>query len=176
MSIDWGTVSTSLLTSGGVLFAAYKLWFQRRLEDHKYKLQNNAKLFEIEMDFLKQLAELNQSIQNGSLGIRTQPDNKEIFIIKLTEKTKEINDFMNRSSHIISSSQITEFKNILSSYKALDAKTEQFKSLKIFYCQGRYSAYNNLSEAVLEEAQELIEKTDSLFRKIKSSIFEGAGR
>jgi len=176
MSIDWGTVSTSLLTSGGVLFAAYKLWFQRRLEDHKYKLQNNAKLFEIEMDFLKELAELNQSIQNGGLGIQSELDNKEVFIIKLTEKTREVNDFINRSSHIISSAQLTEFKKLLSGYKNLDTKTEQFKSPNTGYCQGRYSAYNDLPEAILQEAQHLIDKTDSLFQKIKSSIFEGAGR
>jgi hypothetical protein len=37
-NIDWATVSTSMLTSGGVLLAAYKLWFQKRLEDHKRKL------------------------------------------------------------------------------------------------------------------------------------------
>jgi hypothetical protein len=176
MSIDWGTVSTSLLTSGGVLFAAYKLWFQRRLEDHKYKLQNNAKLFEIEMDFLKELAVLNQSIQNGNLGIRPEPDNKEIFIIKLTEKTTEINDFINRSSHIISSVQLTEFKNLLSDYRDFNAKAEQFKSPNTGYCQGRYSAYNDLPEAVLLEAQNLIDKTDSLFKNIKNSIFKGAGR
>ena len=176
MGIDWGTVSTSLLTSGGVLFAAYKLWFQRRLEDHKYKLQNNAKLFEIEITFLKELAELNQSIQNGSLGIRYEPDNKEVFIIKLTEKTREINDFINRSSHVITSVQLAEFNELLSGYKDLGAKSEQFKSPNTGYCQGRYSAYNDLPEAILQEAQQLIEKTDSLFQEIKRSIFEGAGR
>lgn len=176
MSIDWGTVSTSLLTSGGVLFAAYKLWFQRRLEDHKYKLQNNAKLFEIEMDFLKELAELNQSIQNGILGIRSEPNNKEIFIIKLAEKTTEINNLINRSSHIISSVQLKEFKSLLSEYRGLSAKAEQFKSPNTGYCQGRYAAYNDLPEAVLLEAQNLIDKTDSLFKNIKNSIFKGAGR
>lgn len=176
MGIDWGTVSTSLLASGGVLFAAYKLWFQRRLEDHKYKLQNNAKLFEIEMDLLKELAELNQSIQNGNLEIRSQPDNKEVFIIKLTEKSRELNDFINRNSHIISTDQLTEFKNLLSGYKDLSAKTEQFKCPNTGYCQGRYSAYNDLPEAILLESQQLLDKTDNLFQIIRNSIFEGAGR
>ena len=43
--LNWETVATSMLTSGGILFAAYKIWFQRRLEDHKLSLQNNGKLF-----------------------------------------------------------------------------------------------------------------------------------
>jgi hypothetical protein len=52
--LNWETVATSMLTSGGILFAAYKIWFQRRLEDHKLSLQNNGKLFELELKALEE--------------------------------------------------------------------------------------------------------------------------
>lgn len=88
--IDWTTVSTSLLTSGGAFFAIYKLWFQRRLEDHKRKLENNSKIFEIELELLKNVGVINSKAQKSQLNILVQPPLYKAFASKHFEYIDEL--------------------------------------------------------------------------------------
>ena len=97
--LNWETVATSMLTSGGILFAAYKIWFQRRLEDHKLSLQNNGKLFELELKALEEFGGITQEILRGDLGVATQLSAQEIFIIKAYENEKVLNTFV--KNHLI---------------------------------------------------------------------------
>lgn len=128
MDVDWGTVSTSLLTSGGVLFAAYKLWFQRRLEDHKSQLQNNAKLFDMEMEVLNEFGKINQTIQNASIGIRAVLSNEELFIIKLTENISTMKKFREENSHLLSGTQMNLINNLIANYSKIQSEAKPFVS------------------------------------------------
>ena len=83
--MNWETVATSMLTSGGILFAAYKIWFQRRLEDHKFALQNNGKLFEIEIKILEEFGRLVQNVIDTDLGIKAVISEDQILIMKSSE-------------------------------------------------------------------------------------------
>jgi len=176
MGVDWGTVSTSLLTSGGVLFAAYKLWFQRRLEDHKSQLQNNTKLFDMEMEVLSEFGKINQTIQNPSIGIRKVLSSEELFIIKLTENISTMKKFRDQSSHLLSDTQMKSINNLIANYLIIQSEAKPFISSNSSYGGGKYPAYNNLSEELLSEATTQIEATQSIFIQMQKDILRMAGR
>ncbi|MDD2357353.1 MAG: hypothetical protein PHX13_05515 [Thiovulaceae bacterium] len=176
MGVDWGTVSTSLLTSGGVLFAAYKLWFQRRLEDHKSQLQNNTKLFDMEMEVLNEFGKINQTIQNASIGIRAVLSNEELFIIKLTENISTMKKFRDKNSHLLSDTQMKSINNLIDNYSKILSEAKPFMSSSSSYCEGQYPAYDNLPEALLSKAITQVEATQSIFIQMQKDIFKMAGR
>ncbi|WP_019896068.1 hypothetical protein [Hydrogenovibrio halophilus] len=91
LGVDWAKLFTSLISSLGAVFAVYKLWFQRRLEDYKRKLENNSKLFEIEIELLKEVSVINIKAQNPQINIRVQPPVYEAFASKHCEYIDGLN-------------------------------------------------------------------------------------
>ena len=174
--LNWETVATSMLTSGGILFAAYKIWFQRRLEDHKLSLQNNGKLFELELKALEEFGGIPQEILRGDLGVATQLSAQEIFIIKAYENEKVLNTFVKKSSHIVSSKIITKFDSLIENYKKLQSQTKDYRSPHTGYGGGRYNAYNNLPQELLDIAESYRIETQNVYESFKADVFKRAGR
>ncbi|AVZ86526.1 hypothetical protein [Acinetobacter sp. WCHA45] len=174
--LNWETVATSMLTSGGILFAAYKIWFQRRLEDHKFSLQNNGKLFELELKALEEFGGITQEILRGDLGVATPLSAQEIFIIKAYENEKVLNTFVKKSSHIVSSEIITKFDSLIENYKKLQSQTKDYRSHNTGYGGGRYNAYNNLPQELLDIAESYRIETQNVYESFKADVFKRAGR
>ncbi|WP_295510108.1 hypothetical protein [uncultured Pseudoalteromonas sp.] len=94
-----GTVATSIPASGGILFGAYKIWFQRRLEDHKLALHKNAKLFEYEFKALQELGFISQAILRSDLDVAKHLSDEEVFIIKAYENEETLKKFFSDQVH-----------------------------------------------------------------------------
>ena len=176
MEIDFTTVSTSIITSGGVLFAAYKLWFQKRLEDHKSLLKNSVKLFEMEMDMLSQLAKINQVIQKNSIDIKAKFPNEEIFIMRLPENIQSLQAFIDENSHLLIDTQIESMNLLVSKYKQLQLDSNKFKSTSSSYGNGLYIAYENLSTDITDRSKEQLLCTNKFYISVRNNILKMAGR
>lgn len=176
MGVDWGTVSTSLLTSGGVLFAAYKLWFQRRLEDHKMKLENNSKLFEIEIEMLKELSEFNSSVQTSSLDIRKKLAIPEAFASKHHEYLDALKSFRKKYAFILSTKKLKSLNQLIESMNTYSENIAQNKSSNTTYCARRYPVYDDLSDGQNKSANEIIQSVNTFFENLQKDIFSLAGR
>ncbi|WP_157953716.1 hypothetical protein [Oceanimonas marisflavi] len=107
--MNWETVATSMLTSGGILFGAYKIWFQRRLEDHKLALQNNAKLFELELKALQEFGVISQDVLRSDLGVAKHLSDEEVFIVKACENGGTLEKFFQQSTHAMNDTVIISF-------------------------------------------------------------------
>ena len=176
MEVDFATVSTSMLTSGGVLFAAYKLWFQKRLEDHKSLLKNSVLLFDMEMGMLIKLAKINQEIQKNSIDIRAELPNEEIFIMRLPENIKSLQVFIDNNSHLLIDTQIKSMNLLISKYKQLQSDSNQFKSPNTSYGGGQYSAYENLSTEINDMSKQQLLSTNTFYTSVRNNILKMAGR
>lgn len=176
LDLNWETVATSMLTSGGILFAAYKLWFQRRLEDHKLSLQNNGKLFELELKTLEEFGCITQEILRGDLSVAKQLSQQEVFIIKAYEHEYVLNTFLKKSSHIMSSQIITKFDSLIERYKNIQHVTKDYRSHNTGYGGGRYNAYNDLPQSLLDKAESYRTETQNFYESFKADVFKRAGR
>ncbi|MEI8623876.1 hypothetical protein P4S67_05245 [Pseudoalteromonas sp. B137] len=174
--LNWETVGTSMLTSGGILFAAYKIWFQRRLEDHKLSLQNNGKLFELELKTLEEFGGITQEILRGDLGDAKQLSAQEVFIIKANENEEQLNTFFKNSSHVMGSKIITKFDLLIENYKNLQNQTKEYRSSNTTYGGGRYNVYNDLPQALLDTAELYRVETQKVYESFKTDVYKRAGR
>lgn len=174
--LNWETVATSMLTSGGILFAAYKIWFQRRLEDHKLALQNNGKLFELELKTLEEFGGITQEILRGDLGVAKHLSAQEVFIIKAYENEEQLNTFFKNSSHIMNSKIISKFDSLIEKYKNLQNQTKEYRSPNTGYGGGRYNAYNDLPQELLDTSELCRVETQNLYESFKADVFKRAGR
>jgi hypothetical protein len=165
-----------MLTSGGILFAAYKIWFQRRLEDHKLTLQNNGKLFELELKVLKEFGGITQEIIRGDLGVAKQLSAQEVFIIKAFENEETLNTFFKESSHVMSATIIKKFDALIQYYKNLQEQTKSYRSSNTGYGGGKYNAYDNLPQELLDKAESYRTETLNVYESFKADVFKRAGR
>ena len=175
-SIDWATVSTSMVTSGGVLFAAYQLWFQKRLEDHKRKLDNNSKLFDIEIDFLKEVSILNTKAQASSLGIEIKLPITEVFTSKHHELIKEFKSLHEKYSFILTTPSKKAFEALIQNLDNYASLISPYASPNSSYGGGRFFAYTNLPEEAHIEASKLMKEIEDFFLTLQKNIFNLAGR
>ncbi|WP_319557346.1 hypothetical protein [Thiomicrorhabdus sp.] len=174
--MNWETVATSMLTSGGILFAAYKIWFQRRLEDHKLSLQNNGKLFELELKALEEFSQITQEILDSDLGIKIQLSEQEVFIIKSYKNEQKLSEFIKRYSHLISNKLNEKLTSLVALYRELQEETKSYISPNTSYGGGKYSAYNNLPASSIEKAGLCRVKTLKAYESFKSEVYKRAGR
>ena len=163
--MNWETVATSMLTSGGILFAAYKIWFQRRLEDHKLSLQNNGKLFEIIQESL-----------NTDLGIPAKLPETEVFIMKSYENHANLKGFITQNSHTLSKDLTNRISSLLKTLSELQKSSKLFASPNSSYCGGRYNCYNKLPELLLAQSSRARSKTIEAYEAFKAEIYSRAGR
>ena len=175
-SIDWGTVSTSLVTSGGVLFAAYKLWFQRRLEDHKRKLDNNSKLFDIEIDLLRDVSALNAQVQSSKLNIRKELPITEAFISRHHEYMGTLSSLYEKYAFVLSCCLRKEFEAVIKKLEKYAKLVAPYESNNRSYGGGRFPAYESLPNEVLDEASNLMKEIDDFFLDLQKRVFDSAGR
>jgi hypothetical protein len=175
-NIDWATVSTSMLTSGGVLLAAYKLWFQKRLEDHKRKLDNNSKLFDIEIDLLKEVSILNTKTQASSLGIKIDLPITEVFASKHHELIKEFKSLHEKYSFILSTPSRKAFETIIQNLEGYTKLIAPYASTNSSYGGGRFLVYTDLPNEAHSEASKLIKEIETFFLTLQEKIFDAAGR
>lgn len=174
--MNWETVATSMLTSGGILFAAYKIWFQRRLEDHKLSLQNNGKLFELELKALEEFSHITQDILDSNLGIRAPLSEQEVFIIKVYENEQKLSEFIKKYSHIVSNKLNEKLTSLMVLYRELQKETENYRSPNTTYGGGKYNAYDNLPASSIEKSGLCRTKTLSTYEAFKSEVYKRAGR
>ena len=174
--MNWETVATSMLTSGGILFGAYKIWFQRRLEDHKLALQNNAKLFELELKALQEFGVISQDILRSDLGVAKHLSNEEVFIIKAYENEETLEKFLQQSTHVMNGTVISSFEKLISSYKELQKKSKPYQSKNTTYSMGRYSCYDEVPPKIIEFAKDCREQTEKVYKTYKQEVFKKAGR
>ncbi|EKO3411808.1 hypothetical protein K7V76_001127 [Vibrio fluvialis] len=174
--MNWETVATSMLTSGGILFGAYKFWFQRRLEDHKLALQNNGKLFELELKTLQEFGVISQDILRSDLGVAKHLSDEEVFIIKAYENEENLERFFQQSTHAMNDTVINLFEKLITSYKDLQDKSKPYQSKNTTYCMGKYSCYDNLPPNVIEFAKDCREQTKRAYKTYKQEVFKKAGR
>ena len=174
--MNWETVATSMLTSGGILFAAYKIWFQRRLEDHKLSLQNNGKLFEIEIKGLEEFGKIIQESLNTDLGIPAKLPETEVFIMKSYENHANLKGFITQNSHTLSKDLTNRISSLLKTLSELQKSSKLFASPNSSYCGGRYNCYNKLPELLLAQSGRARSKTIEAYEAFKAEIYSRAGR
>lgn len=176
MDINWGTVSTSLVTSGGILFAAYKLWFQRRLEDHKCKLQNNTKLFELELECLSSLGKINQEIQFSTVGFTKESPSGEIFLTQSSFHAKTLQQFVALNSHMLDSTTTSKISDLIGRISNLVDEACPYESKNKSRNGGIYPCFENLPELLEQKAQNLKIEIHKTFEEYKNIVFSRAGR
>ncbi|HAS6186026.1 TPA: hypothetical protein I7160_22050 [Vibrio vulnificus] len=174
--IDWATVSTSLLTSGGAVFAVYKLWFQRRLEDHKRKLENNSKLFEIELELLKDVGVLNSNAQKSQLNIRVQPILHEAFASKHFEYIDELKRINENYAFILAPELRQKLQKLIAKLEAYTNVVESCKSPNTTYEMGKYCVYESFSDEQIQKTTSIMSDVDSFFLHLQRKVFKAAGR
>ncbi|HAS6475680.1 TPA: hypothetical protein GRR63_23460 [Vibrio parahaemolyticus] len=174
--IDWVTVSTSLLTSGGAVFAVYKLWFQRRLEDHKRNLENNSKLFEIEIELLKELGILNVKAQKSVLNIRVQPPAHEAFASKHLEYIDDLNDILEKYSFVLAREHHLKLEKLLETLNSYSSIIEDTVEENRSFEGGKYCVYRNFNEEQVKSSIHAKQEIEKFFRSMQKHIFTSAGR
>jgi hypothetical protein len=174
--IDWATVSTSLLTSGGAVFAVYKLWFQRRLEDHKRKLENNSKLFEIELELLKEVGVINIKAQKSHLNIPTQPPLYEAFASKHFEFIGDLSRVNENYAFVLTPTLRQKLQNLIGKLESYSDTVEPCKSRNTTYEKGKYCVYGKFSEEQIQGTKLVMEEIDAFFHLLQHQVFKDAGR
>ena len=87
-----------------------------------------------------------------------------------------LNTFVKKSSHIVSSKIITKFDSLIENYKKLQSQTKDYRSPHTGYGGGRYNAYNNLPQELLDIAESYRIETQNVYESFKADVFKRAGR
>jgi len=170
------TVATSMFASGGVLFLAYKFWFQRRLEVHKLSLQNNGKLFELELKALEEFSKVTQVILDSDLNIKKPLSEQEVFIIKSYANEEELSEFIKTYSHLMSNKFNKKLTSLMALYCELQEETKSYILKNKSYEDGKYYVYDKLPVSSLEKAALCRIQTLKAYEIFKSEVYERAGR
>ncbi|MEZ9144319.1 hypothetical protein AB4138_07785 [Vibrio sp. 10N.286.52.C3] len=174
--IDWATVSTSLLTSGGAVLAVYKFWFQRRLEDHKRKLENNSKLFEIELELLKEVGVINIKAQKSQLNIPAQPPLHEAFASKHCEYIGDLSGVNESYAFVLTPTLRQKLQKLIGKLESYSDTIDSCKSRNTAYERGKYCVYENFSEEQIRETKLVMKEIDAFFQLLQRQVFKSAGR
>lgn len=177
MEIDFATVSTSMLSSGGVLFAAYKIWFERRLEDHKHNLQNDAKLFEIEIAALETLSLLVIRINKSKLeGVDAEFTLGTRFLMAGGGFLDDFSSWVEKNSFLLSEKICNNASILLIDWQCLMADAIPYVETNRSWGGSHYRSYKNLPDDILERSVAVNASCSELYLKFRKEIYRRAGR
>lgn len=177
MDINWETVVTSMISSLITTGGLFAIFIKKDIENHKFKLQNNGKIFDLELISLNELSKIIIDVKREKLeNVTTTFTSEVIFLMKLPYIIDDLNKWLVDYSYALPNEIYNQAMTLVSKLEKILDETSSFVESGSSWGMGKYKSYKELDERHTDKLKSRLNSVVLLGNLYHKSIMESAGR